>query len=767
MEKGTDNIEQADVAEARVFTRLDDSLLKSVSWVCHHYGLDKSDEALLAGLPRGNLLTPSLALKALENAGMTGGLVERGVHELPEQVMPIVLLRQGSGGCVLLSRGVVENAEGKNEYAYQIILPEVSDKPVQVLHTELTQYYAGYAILVKPLAKIDSRAEETLPHPSGHWLFSTLWRYRRYYRSAAIAAVLINFLALASIFFTMNVYDRVIPNQAFVTLWSLAIGVVIAMVFEAVTRYIRAHLLDVAGKKADLVIGSMLFRQAMSIRMENKPASSGSFANQIREFESVRDFIASATLSAITDLPFTLLFVGVIFAIGGALGWVPMMMIPLIIIVSVIIQWPLSKVMKENLRESSLKQGVLIESIEGIETLKSTGGTSWMQRRWQNFSALQSATGMKSKSYSAMATGSVAFFQQLQTVMLIVIGVYLIDAGTLTMGALIATVMLSGRATAPLGQVVGLAIRYQQAKAAMDSLNKLMEMPVDRDIARDYLPNPEVTGQITLKAVDFSYPAPPMQPNPAVLTNVSLNINAGERVAILGRIGSGKSTLLRLIARLYQPTGGQMFADGLDVNQIDPADWRKAVGYVGQDARLFCGTLRENVMIGCQDATPRELLRVLKLTGLDQVAARHPSGINLPIGEGGDGLSGGQRQLVSLARTLLATPSLLLMDEPTSAMDNMTEQQFIAHLHKAVVGHTLIVVTHRPSLLALVDRIIIVEEGKVVKDGPKEKVLAELQAKPPVKKQPAANGEAVNAPTTSAIPAVNTPAADGPQSTSA
>jgi ATP-binding cassette subfamily C protein LapB len=309
---------------------------------------------------------------------------------------------------------------------------------------------------------------------------------------------------------------------------------------------------------------------------------------------------------------------------------------------------------------------------------------------------------------------------------LIVIGVYLIDAGDLTMGALIATVMLAGRATAPLSQVVGLALRFQQAKAAMGSLNGLMAMPVDRDASREYLPKPALSGQLSLKAVGFSYPAPPMQPNPPVLQDISLSIKPGERVAILGRIGSGKSTLLRVMARLYLPVKGQMFTDGLDVSQIDPADWRKAVGYVGQDARLFYGSLRENVMMGRPEATAEEFLRVLRLTGLDHIAGRHPKGINLPIGEMGEGLSGGQRQLVSLARSLLARPSLLLLDEPTSAMDGQTEVQFLEHLKRATEGQTLVVVTHRPSLLALVDRIIIVDDGKITADGPKDKILEAL-----------------------------------------
>jgi ATP-binding cassette subfamily C protein LapB len=304
------------------------------------------------------------------------------------------------------------------------------------------------------------------------------------------------------------------------------------------------------------------------------------------------------------------------------------------------------------------------------------------------------------------------------------------------MGAMIATVMLASRATGPLGQVIGLAVRYQQAKAALTSLNKLMEMPIDRDSSKTYLTDPPLSGEITLTNVNFSYPAPPMKPNPEILKDISLSIKAGERVAILGRIGSGKSTLLRVMARLYQPVKGQLSADGLDVNQIDPADWRKAVGFVGQDARLFYGTLRENVMIGRPDATANELLRVLNLTGLDHVAARHPSGINLTVGEGGEGLSGGQRQLVSLARTLLTRPKVLLMDEPTSAMDSMTENQFLAHLRRASEGHTLVVVTHRPSILALVDRIIVVEEGKVVADGPKDQVLAALEGKNKARKQP-------------------------------
>ena len=349
-----------------------------------------------------------------------------------------------------------------------------------------------------------------------------------------------------------------------------------------------------------------------------------------------------------------------------------------------------------------------------------------MQRRWEMFSALAANTSMKARQLSSVAGGVVMFFQQVQTVVLIVLGVYLINAGQLTMGALIATVMLASRATAPLAQVVALAVRFQQAKAALQSLNKLMKVPVDRDPSLEYLAKPQLTGQLTLKNLTFAYPGQSKQLNQPALQGIELTIEPGERVAILGRVGSGKSTLLRVMARLYLPVSGQMFTDGLDVSQIDPADWRKAVGYVGQDARLFYGSLRENVMLGRPEATAEEFLRVLRLTGLDHVAARHPLGINLPIGEMGEGLSGGQRQLVSLARSLLARPLLLLLDEPTSAMDSQTETQFMQHLQRVTQGQTLVVVTHRPSVLRLVERILVIDEGKIVADGPKDMILAAM-----------------------------------------
>ncbi|MEB0140017.1 MULTISPECIES: type I secretion system permease/ATPase [unclassified Undibacterium] len=729
----TTELETSEQLEASIHADHDalsdsDSLLRCVAWLCGHYKLSRSIAALCAGLPKSRKFTPSLALQALANAGLTGGIVERAVLALPTLLLPVVLLRKDHGGCMLL--GFDSNDEG--ETLARVWMPELGDAPALMTIAELNQAYSGFAILVKPQAMADGRAGEPEPEAAGHWLLRTLWRYKRAYLSAALATLLINLLALSGTFFTMNVYDRVVPNNAFVTLWSLAIGVSCAMLFEFLARFVRAYLLDLSGKKADLIMGSMLFRQALSVRMEHKPASTGAFANQLREFESVRDFATSATLASIADLPFTLLFVGVIFMIGGPLGWIPLMMIPIIIIVSVIIQWPLARAMKENLQESSLKQGVLIEAIDGMEALKAVSGEGFMQQRWERYSALSSATSMKSKRLSTLTTNFFTFMQQFETVIMVVVGVYLIKDGSLTQGALIGSVMLASRAIAPLGQVVGLAVRFQQAKAALTSLNRLMEMPIDRDPQTDYLPKPELTGQITLQEVKFAYPAVGNQPTPTILQDINLQIRSGERVAMLGRVGSGKSTLLRLIARLYLPVEGKVLCDGIDAAQVDPADWRRAVGYVGQDSRLFYGTLRQNITIGHPGASAAEIMRVLQLVGLEQMVRKHPLGINLPVGEMGQSLSGGQRQLVALARCLLCRPKLLLLDEPTSAMDSQTESKFMEHLARSIEGQTVLIVTHRPSLLALVERIIVIDDGKVVSDGLKTEVLAALAA--PAKK---------------------------------
>ncbi|MDF3867505.1 type I secretion system permease/ATPase [Pseudomonas denitrificans (nom. rej.)] len=699
------------------FSSQSDSLLAGVRWLCTHFERNTTLESLYAGLPRDRKLRPSLVARMLEQAGIGAGWVKRSPAELSSYLFPLLLLFRNGEARILVARRGEE---------FELVVPEAGGGSITMSAAELQENYLGYALLARPKAAPDARTEVPRSEGKGHWLFSTLWNYRRFYYSAALSTVLINILALASTFFIMNVYDRVVPNQAYVTLWSLAIGVMVAIAFEFTSRQVRAYLIDNAGKKADLILGSKLFRQLMEVRLEHKPASAGSFANQFREFESVRDFITSASLATLADLPFCILFVFVLFVIGGPLALVPLGAMLVLLGLCAYIQWPLAKLMKENLREASQKHGLLIEAIEGVETLKAVRAEGSMQRRWEDFSAQLAASGIKSKSLSNMAANSVSLITQMTTVITVLWGVYRIGDGDLTQGSLVGMVLLSGRALAPLASSVGLAVRYQQAKTALNSLNQLMEIPTVRDNSRRYLDAPK-NATLSLRKVKFSYPAPPMQPRPTVLNNINLSVKHGERVAIVGSIGSGKSTLLRVMARLYQPVEGQLLINGIDAEQIDPADWSSTVGFVGQDARLFFGSLRENLLIGNPSASSEELLHVVRLTGLDAVVANHPLGFDRPVGEMGHALSGGQRQLVALARTLLLHPQVLLLDEPTSGMDMQTERQFLQRLESATQDCTVVVVTHRFSVLEQVDRLIVVDAGQIVADGPKDEVLRALQ----------------------------------------
>ncbi|MBD9502878.1 type I secretion system permease/ATPase [Pseudomonas sp. BGr12] len=709
-----------------------DSLLAGVRWLCDHFERPTTLESLYAGLPRDHKLRPSLVTRMLEQAGIGAGWVKRRPAELSSYLFPLMLLFRNGEARILVARHGEE---------FELVVPEAGGGSITMSAAELQENYLGYALLARPKSAPDARTEiPRAEEGKGHWLFSTLWNYRRFYYSAALSTVLINILALASTFFIMNVYDRVVPNQAYVTLWSLTAGVVLAIAFEFTSRQVRAYLIDNAGKKADLILGSILFRQLMEVRLEHKPPSAGSFANQFREFESVRDFITSASLATLADLPFCLLFVFVLFVIGGPLAQVPLGAMIVLLGLCAYIQWPLSRLMKENLREASQKHGLLIEAIEGVETLKAVRAEGSMLRRWEDFSAQLAASGIKTKALSNMAANSVSLITQLTTVITVLWGVYRIGDGDMTQGALVGMVLLSGRALAPLGSSVGLAVRYQQAKTALHSLNQLMEIPTVRDNSRRYLDAPK-NATLSLRKLKFSYPAPPMQPRPTVLNNINLSIKHGERVAIVGSIGSGKSTLLRVMARLYLPGEGQLLINGIDAEQIDPADWSSTVGFVGQDARLFFGSLRENLMIGNPAASSEELLHVVRLTGLDAVVANHPLGFDRPVGEMGQALSGGQRQLVALARTLLLHPQVLLLDEPTSGMDMQTERLFLQRLEAATRDCTVVVVTHRFSVLEQLERLIVVDAGQVVADGPKDEVLRALQANnsPAPGKAPATN----------------------------
>jgi len=546
-----------------------------------------------------------------------------------------------------------------------------------------------------------------------------------------LAALLSNVLMIMTGLFTSVVYDRVIPNKAFVTLWSLGAGALIAIAFDLAARQLRSYLIDAAGKKADLALGSQIFRQAMGIKLEHRPESAGAFAHRLAQIEVVRDFSTSATISALTDLPFILLFILVTWLVAGPIVLVLLIAVPLVLAMTFAIQSMLRRYLSANMAQQADLHGVLIEAVEGLEDVRAAGAQGHFIQRYEDANASAAMTSLKARSMSSWINNFAMVAQQLITVIMLIWGVHLIDAGQLTGGALIAAVMFGGRAIAPLGSVVNLASRYQSAKAALRSLEQLMDLPTERDLSKRYLSRPKLQGQLALHDVRFAYPQGTQQHAPVVLKGVSIHIRAGERVALLGKIGSGKSTILRMLGGLYHPTDGFVEVDGIDLRQIDPADFRAHVGFVSQEPRLFQGSLRDNVLLGRANADINNFMDVARQTGLDRIAAAHPMGFDLPVGEAGCLLSGGQRQLVALARCLVTHPQILLLDEPTSSMDAQAEGSFIRHLKTAVGERTLVVVTHRPALLDVVDRVIVVDGGKILADGPKAQVLAALAGQRP------------------------------------
>ncbi|MBL8306879.1 MAG: type I secretion system permease/ATPase, partial [Rubrivivax sp.] len=710
-----------------------DALAHALSWLTRHHGRERTPESLLAGLPadvgESGRLGPDQALRVLNEAGYNAGLLQRRVGELNEMLMPAVLLLKEADCCIVVAR--------RHDGRYDIVMPGREHNACTASEAELEGEYTGVALVATPRAEgeasLTSGATPSFAREAGsHWLWGTMRRFLPYYRGALMAALLSNVLMLVTGLATSVIYDKVIPHQAYVTLWSLAAASGLALLFDLMARQLRAYLIDMAGRKADLIVGSMLFRQTLALRMEHRPSSAGGYAHHLAQIEQVRDFFASATLSALSDLPFILIFVAMTFAIGGPLGWVLVVALPLLVLLSAVIQGALRRAMSAQMQQMADLQGVLVEAVDGMEDLKAAGAQGRFLRLYEHATAAAATAMLKSRAITALTMNLTSVAQQAVTVVMLVWGVYLIEAKVITSGTLIGAVMFAMRAVAPLASVTSLATRYQGARAAMRALDDVMSKPIERDPAKTYLPKRELSGRVGLVDVGFSYPpGKPGAESPRVLKGITLRFEPGERVAMLGRIGSGKSTVLRLMGGLYQPSEGHVEVDGIDLRQIDPADYRARVGFVSQDPRLFNGTLRDNVLLDRPAADPARLVEVARVTGLDRLIAAHPLGWELPVGEAGGLLSGGQRQLVALARCLVTQPQILLMDEPTSSMDAQSEAAFLRQLKEASGHCTLVMVTHRPAVLELVQRVVVVDGGKLVMDGPKEQVLAALSGQRP------------------------------------
>ncbi|MEO6408860.1 MAG: type I secretion system permease/ATPase, partial [Burkholderiaceae bacterium] len=608
----------------------------------------------------------------------------------------------------------------------RVLLPETGQGSITLALADLEQRYAGVTLFVRPHFRFDASPDGRAPTlravKSRHWFWGAMLEQRFVYRDVLWAALLINLFALAIPMFSMNVYDRVVPNNAVETLWALAIGVVLVLLADFGMRLLRSHFVDEASARIDVKISATLMEKVLGMRLEHRPESVGSFASNLRGFEQVRDFIASSTVTALIDLPFALLFVGVLAWISPWLA-APVVIVGLVILVlGWTLQYRLHELSESTYKAGALRNATLIESLTGIETIKTQGAEGVIQARWERANVFLSRTGVKMRALSASAMAGTSMLSQLVTVAIVIIGVYLIGQRELTMGALIAASMLSARALAPAGQVVGLLMQYQGARTAMTSLQAVMDKPVERPAGQTFIQRPQLRGDIEFRNVKFAYP----NRSDSALEGMSFKIAAGERVALIGRVGSGKSTMQRLMMGLYQPTDGAVLLDGIDLRQLDPADVRRNCGYVSQDVNLFYGTLRENITFGLPFADDTAVVAAAETAGMSEFVNRHPRGFDMPVGERGESLSGGQRQSVGLARALLHNAPLLLLDEPTSAMDFSTEAQITQRITEFAQGRTVVLVTHRTSMLAMVTRVIVVDGGKIVADGPRDRIMEAL-----------------------------------------
>lgn len=699
------------------FATRDDSLLRALETLTQLHERPTSGQALAAGLPLppDGLMTPALAPRALERAGLSARLVRRPIPTIDALSMPCILFLKDRR-CVVL----VERQGGM----LRVLVPETGRGVVEVELAELERRYDGHALFARPEIGYEQRDRPIAEERKGHWFWSTLLRQWPTYAEVMIAAVMINAFALASPLFVMNVYDRVVPNNALDTLWVLALGAFIVFAFDFLLKSLRGYFIDTAGRIADIRLASRIFEQVLGIRMAARPASAGAFANNLREFESLRDFFTSATVTTLVDLPFVFFFISIIWLIGGPVALVPAVAVPVVIGVGLIMQIPLNRVVRRTFKESAAKHGVLVESINGLETIKSIGAESRLQRGWERYVAATAESANRSRFLSAITVNVAGLAANLVTVGVVVVGVYRIGEGLMTVGALVACTIIAGRAMAPLGQVAGLLTRYHQARMSYDTLNRVMAMPIERAPDMRFLDRPRLSGAIEFKNVTLTYPG---QKLPA-LSDVGFRLEAGERVGLIGRIGSGKTTIEKLVLGLYQPEKGAVLVDGTDLRQLDPADLRRNIGCVPQDVFLFQGSVRENITMGAAFADDAAVLRAAEISGVEDFVSRHPLGYDMPVGERGELLSGGQRQAIALARALLLDPPILILDEPTSAMDNGAEGRFKTRLGDELAGRTLLLVTHRASLLALVDRLIVMDGGRLVADGPRDQVLKALAA---------------------------------------
>lgn len=694
----------------------DDPLLDCLVEITRIHGTPYTAQALSNGLPlQDNRLTASLLERAAARAKFSARILRRSLQGIPSGLLPAIVLLHNNRAALLL--------EEREDGSYVLQFPEVGS-PVEMSAQALEAIYTGYLCFVRPQFRFEKRAASGIKAKHGHWFWSVVLDNKRLYRDALLAAVLINLFALAIPLFSMNVYDRVVPNNAVETLWVLAIGVGLVLFFNFVLTTARAYVVDTASKRIDVQLSAQIMERVLDLRMENRPASVGSFAANLRSFESVRDFIASASLTTLVDLPFVLLFLGVMAWISPWMLIPPVVAIILVLLVSFFAQSSLESLTLKTFQAASQRNALLVEALTNLDAVKTLNAQGGVQRLWESATQYIAMVGAKIKLISSANVSFVQVMQQLVTVAVVVIGVYLVQEAQLSLGGIIAASMIAGRCIAPLGQVAGLMMQYHNARTSLASIDNYMKMSVEHGEGKDFVSRPVIKGAVEFRHVTFTYPG---QQQPA-LSDVSFRLQPGEKVGVIGRIGSGKTTLEKLILGLYQPSEGVILVDGVDVRQIDPIDLRRAIGHVPQDPMLFYGSLKHNLLVGAPYASEADMLHAAQIAGVDEFAAEHPKGYDMAIGERGESLSGGQRQSIAVARALIQNPPILLLDEPSSNLDNQSEASLKQRLQEASADKTIVLVTHRTSLLDLVDRLIVIDSGKIVADGGKEQVIQALKS---------------------------------------
>jgi ATP-binding cassette subfamily C protein LapB len=696
-----------------------DPVLDCLTFLARHADRPSSPVLLRAGLALSatGTLPFHQVESALEQVGMRGEpVVRRRLAGWRLQQLPAIVELTEDRAIVLLEMKAGEAL---------VYVPGAAE-PMWMPVSDFEASFTGQAVAVEA----DPTAERAGERPwdkarRTHWFWSEVWKVRKEFWPVLLAALIVNLLALAVPLFTMNVYDRVIPNKAVPTLWVLALGVFIALGWDFILRIARSQLVDEIGRRLDAKYSQKLFEKVMNLPMAERQGSTGAFAKRVSEYEGVRDFFASTSVVLIVDIMFLLIFLVLITILAGPLVLVPVVGIAAMLIAGVALQRRMAGAAQDAQADSSLQHSVLVESIGGIETLKAARAEGQMLGRWRRYAAMSAATQEKMRRLTAVAVNLASISQQAISVGLVVGGFYLFNDGKITMGAIIAIVMLAGRAMSPIGQFAFLITRARQSLTTLDSLQRMMESTDERQVAARSIV-PEIrAGHLEIKNASFRYPAASVDS----LSGVNLKIEPGERIAIIGRVASGKSTLGRVMCGLYAPTDGEMLVDSLDSRQYHPHQLREAFRYVGQDAELFSGTVRDNLMLGAAQADDQQLIDAVVRSGADIFLSRDAAGFDRPVGERGALLSGGQKSLLVLARALVTPSKLLFLDEPTGAMDTQTELYFIEKLKGALAkDQALVVSTHRHNMLSICDRLIVIDAGKILADGPRDQVLGKLSA---------------------------------------